>query len=115
MAVAELFALKEQLKEPSNKQGHRPRGIDPAKRSLANIMRALRGSLRKLDEVAEPGKDLRTLLGGAITDNYDRKSSKRARYRPPNPDKKPLGEPAVRKLTAEERKKLSDIEGKTAA
>ena len=45
----------------------------------------------------------------AVTDSYVRKSSKRARYRPPNPDKKPLGNPEIRKLTPQEQKKLDAI------
>ncbi len=38
-----------------------------------------------------------------MTDGYTRSSSKRARYRPVNPDKKPLGDPKLRVLTAEEK------------
>lgn len=38
----------------------------------------------------------------ARSDSYDRKGSKAARYRRPNSDKKPLGEPKTRFLTAKE-------------
>ena len=34
----------------------------------------------------------------AVTDSYQRKKPKRARYRRPNPDKKPLGDPKIRPL-----------------
>jgi hypothetical protein len=42
------------------------------------------------------------------------KSSKKARYRPPNPDKKPLGDPKLRKLNDQERKKLNALAAQKA-
>ena len=36
-------------------------------------------------------------------------------YRPPNPDKKPLGDPQLRKLTAAEMKKPGELTEKLAA
>jgi hypothetical protein len=115
MTVAELFALKEQLGKKASqsmKDGSPP---DPTKRSLANTMRALRHCLRHLDEVPTAQKDLRTLLRMAKTDSYRRKASKGARYRPPNPDKKPLGIPKLRTLTADEKKKLRELARQLAA
>jgi hypothetical protein len=112
MAVAELFALKEQLAVSPNRDRPPP---DPAKRSLANAIRALRRCLRNLHSIPEHGRDLRTQLAAAVTDNYQRKAAKRARNRPPNPDKKPLGEPKLRKLTNQERRKLHDLEEQLAA
>ena len=106
MAVAELFALKEQLSPPpAATKDDAPAG-DPKKRSLANTIRALRRCLTHLRETPDPGRDVRTQLRQAVTDSYHRKSSKKARYRPPNPDKKPLGDPKLRKLNNTERKKL---------
>src|SRR5262249_14653550 len=96
MVVAELFALKEQL-APAVKRSPAP---DPKRRSLANTMRALRYCLTHLNDVPAPGEELPSRLQAAVTDSYVRKSSKRARYRPPNPDKKPLGNPKIRRLTA---------------
>jgi hypothetical protein len=46
---------------------------------------------------------------------YDNQTDKRARYRPKNPDKKPLGNPTVRKTNAEEREKLRKYKPKVAA
>ena len=80
-----------------------------------NPSRPLRHGLRNLHDVPEPGRDLRTLLAAAVTDSYHRKAAKRARYRPPNPDKKPLAEPKLRKLTRQEKKKLHAREEKLAA
>jgi hypothetical protein len=108
MAVAELFALKEQLAVTGNREAgqHPP---DPKKRSLANTIRALRFCLTHLKDTPEPDEDIRSQLRRAVTDSYVRTSSKRARYRPPNPDKKPLGDPKIRRLTPEETKKLNAL------
>lgn len=108
MAVAELFALKEQIARPPQfgKKKHRR---DPVKRSLAQTMRALRKCLRHLGDTPLPGKDLLSLLHHAVTDNYKRRRPKQARYRPPNPDKKPLGDPKLRRVTVQEIKILKRI------
>lgn len=116
MAVAELLALKEQLaNRRANRQAKKEPKYDPSKRSLAKTMRAIRGCLRNLGERPEAGKDLASLLSKAVTDDYQRKSSKKSRYHPPNPDKKPLGDPEIRRLSPEERKKLQRFECKNAA
>jgi hypothetical protein len=120
MAVAELFALREQLptKPPRPCQtprrcaiagGHRAAESQPHphRRSLANTIRALRQCLRHLDEPPATGQDLATLLRLAVTDRYHRTSSKKSRHYRPNPDKKPLGNPKLRKLTPTERKQLA--------
>jgi hypothetical protein len=114
MGVAELFALKEQQTPQASKSRESP-PPDPVKRSLAKTMRALRGCLRHLHETPARGKDLASLLRAAVTDSYHRKASKRARYRPPNPDKKPLGDPTLRPLERHEKQKLKEIESKKAA
>jgi hypothetical protein len=113
MAVAELFALKEQLTPRIRSATTKP--PKPIKRSLARTMRALRHCLRHLHEVPEPKHDIASLLRTAVTDDYRRKATKRARYRPPNPDKKPLGNPKIRRLTHKERINLERIEAKMAA
>ena len=115
MAVAELFALKEQLSNKRSSSIKDQKPPDPVKRSLANTMRAIRYCLRNLNEVPPPGQDLAARLRLAVTDSYLRNAPKRARYRPPNPDKKPLGDPQLRKLTAAEKKKLGELTEKLAA
>jgi hypothetical protein len=109
MAIAELFALKEQLNTTSSKSNAQTPPPDPKKRSLANTIRAIRYCLLHLNDIPKPGADLRSQLRRAVTDSYVRRSSKRARYRPPNPDKKPLGDPTIRKLTAKEKKNLETL------
>jgi hypothetical protein len=54
-------------------------------------------------------------LSKALVQRYDNQTDKRARYRPKNPDKKPLGNPTVRKMNAEEREKLRKYKPKVAA
>jgi hypothetical protein len=111
MAVAELFALKEQLSRRTAK----PKKDRPGKRSLAETMRALRWCLRNLNGVSEKDWGLADRLREATIDDYKRQSSKRARYRPPNPDKKALGDPKLRVLAREEMKTLQKIEADLAA
>lgn len=115
MAVAELFALKEQLSSRASPSTDKNNAADPLKRSLAKTMRALRRCLGNLKEVPQSGQDLRTQLRKAVTDSYKRKRPKRARYRRKNPDKKPLGDPEIRILTEEENVKLQQIEWQIAA
>ncbi len=110
MTVAELFALKQQLARASSKtSAARYQPPAPKKRSLANTMRAIRHCLTHLKDIPKPGHDIQSRLERAITDSYVRNKPKRARYRPTNPDKKPLGDPKIRKLTAKEKKKLKAL------
>jgi hypothetical protein len=110
MAVAELLALKEQLSPNETGTRRKSARTDPCKRSLAQTVRALRTCLNNLRQSPAEGQDLCTRLRNALTDDYHRTSSKRARYRPRNPDKKPLGDPKIRKLTANDRQKLRALE-----
>ena len=108
MAVAELLALREQL-------AGRKRDADPGDRSLANTLRALRKAMRNLRKAICSDDNLRDDLDRAKAQRYHNRTDKKARYRPANPDKKTLGEPKLRKLTASERKKLILHEQQTAA
>jgi hypothetical protein len=108
LLVAQLWALKEQLKKRTNQGRSRSSVVeyDPKKRSLAGTMRALRESLEDVGRVDQSGPSVSERLGEAVTDDYVRTRPKRARYRPPNPDKKPLGDPKIRRLNNKERKIL---------
>jgi Transposase DDE domain len=105
MAVAELLALREQTAATNVDQAA---DYDPRDRSLANTMRALRKALRNLTRSSDQSEGLLADLSQAKVQRYQNQTDKRARYRPPNPDKKPLGDPIVRKLTAEERIRLEE-------
>ena len=111
MAVVELLALKEQQQQSDEQKAP---GADPGKRSLAQAVRALRKCLRHLHEVPRPGQSLTEQLRAAVTDDYQRKSSKKSRYKRRNPDKKPLGDPELRPLNPEERLALQELNATTA-
>lgn len=113
MAVAELLALREQIAaRRDNKPG---KEYDPQDRSLANTMRALRKSMRNLHKYCDRNDDLWHALSQATVQRYANQTDKRARYRPKNPDKKPTGDPVVRKINAEEREILRKHRQRTAA
>jgi hypothetical protein len=107
MTVAELFALKEQLDKRRKKTTDRE--YEPSQRSLANTMRALRYAMRHAQERCTAENNLGRKLAEALTDGYQRKGSKKARYRPANPDKKPLGDPQIRNLSKSETKVLKEL------
>lgn len=107
MAVAELIALREQLDAEADSN----EDYDPQDRSLANTMRTLRTCMRRLHKRDD---GLLHALSQALVQRYNNGTDKRARYRPPNPDTKPLGDPTITKMTTEQRKKLKQLEHKTA-
>lgn len=113
MAVAELLALREQI--AAQREEHRDDDYDPRDRSLANTLRALRRNMRHLAPDCDSHDNLLQQLSQAKVQRYKHRTNKRARYRPKNPDKKPLGEPAVRKLNAHEREILKTHEQRPAA
>jgi hypothetical protein len=104
MAVAELLALREQIAANCNDQ--QDEAYDPQDRSLASTMRALRRCMRNPSKYCNPTNNLLRKLSQARVLRYRNHTDKRARYRPPNPDKKPLGEPTVRKINEIEREEL---------
>lgn len=105
MAIAELIALSQQI----------PNKVKPTDRSLAKTLRTLRRGMRNLDKTNGPDNDLLQELSKALVQRYCNRTDKRARYRPKNPDKKPLGDPVIRKITIEEREKLRKLELQVAA
>lgn len=113
MAVAELIALREQIsKEQSTDETPT---YDTKDRSLANTMRALRKCMRNLHKYTHPTDGLLFELSCALVQKYETRTDKQARYRPKNPDKKPLGDPTIRKMNTEEREKLRKFDQNIAA
>jgi hypothetical protein len=115
MAIAELVALREQIPKDDEQCEQWASQYTPLARSLANTMRALRRGMRNLDKLVDSSEDLFAQLTQATVQDYENGTDKKARYRPKNPDKKPLGEPNVRKMTREEREKLRQIQDNIAA
>jgi len=112
MAVAELLALREQI---TAKEGATDDTYDPIDRSLANTMRALRMCMRSLKKPLRAEDSLRHQLSQALVQRYENHTDKRSRYRPKNLDRKPLGDPEVRKMTIEQREKLRKLQQSQAA
>ena len=106
MAVAELIALREQIGNASERDTDTD--YDPQDRSLANTMRALRKCMRQLHKFPE-ADDLLQALSRAVVQRYNNRTDKRPRYRPKNPDKKPLGDPNITKISTEQRRKLKQL------
>jgi hypothetical protein len=112
MAVAELIALREQIPDESEAA---PGAYDPKDRSLANTMRALRQCMRNLNQCPKPGEGIHDRLGRALVQRYKNRTDKGARYRPKNPDKKPLGDPTIRKLNKDDYERLRQIDQRMTA
>lgn len=112
MAVAELLATREQISANRKKPKEK---LDLKDRSLANTMKALRKCLKNRNKECDISDGLLQQLAKAKTQRYKNKTNKRARYRPKNSIKKPLGEPEVRKMTDEEKQKLTNCEQSLAA
>ena len=113
MAVAELLALRRQIpKKRKTKQDSPYRVTD---RSLAETVRALRSTMASPEDIPKPSKGLADQLAKAMVLRYKNKTDKKPRYRPPNPDKKPLSDPNIRKPNAIEREKLRELNIKFAA
>jgi len=108
MAIAELIAMRHQIPKKAKPSSN----YTPEDRSLANTLRALRKCMRNIGITVETLSRLFIDLKNAVVQRYNNRTDKRARYRPKNPDIKPLGDPDVRRLTAEERKKLRKFESK---
>ena len=114
MACAELIALREQIRNDHDGETQSQHDYETTERSLANTMRALRKCMRNLNKYADASNDLLLQLSTALVQKYNNHTDKKARYRPKNPDKKPLGEPTIRKLNRKERRKLREINEQTA-
>ena len=113
MTVAELLALRRQIPKKRKKtDAHEYRVTD---RSLAETLRAIRSTMALPNERPQSGNGLIRQLAEAVVQRYDNKTDKKSRYRPRNPDKKPLKDPDVRKINASERMRLRELDIKIAA
>ena len=99
------------LAEKLAKQDHRSGGYTPKDRSLANTVRAIYDCLDELREFVEPEADLFHELAEAVTDNYQRNRSQKARFRPKQSEKKKkkIKPPEVRPMERDEKEKLKAL------
>jgi hypothetical protein len=107
MAIIELFTLKEQFAQKKQK-------VDPGKVSFAMSLHAVRQSLNCLTNRPAHVSDLCTLLNEAVIDDYERKSSKAARYRPKRNHPPKCCAPKLKPANEKQRKKYRELELKTA-
>jgi hypothetical protein len=94
--VLELLALKEQAKDKE------PRFEEL---SFAKALQAIRRALKNLSDRPESLADLRTDLQNARVDDYERHSSKAARYKSTKKDKPSCGLPEVIQASREQKQK----------
>jgi hypothetical protein len=85
LTMIQLFAVKERIEL----------GEPPQHSSVAVAIRIIRELLDRRLEPSEPGADLSARLQDATTDRYQRKSSKKARYRPAYKDRPSAGKPKI--------------------
>jgi hypothetical protein len=88
-----LFAVKEQVSI----------GEPPSHTSAAMAIEVVRSILFLWCEVPEEGADLSTQLQNAVIDTYERRNSKRARYKPNKKDTPSAGKPKI--VVANKKKK----------
>lgn len=104
LAVAKLLALREQIGPDKGNEDHTPDEL-----SVAKTILALRDAMRNAHKTPSLGKGLLDWLAAARVQQYNARTDKKARYRPSNPDKKPLGDPVILKLTNEVKAKIKQV------
>ncbi len=107
MAVAELLAVRQQIASCDSKSDYAPKDC-----SLANTMRAIHECLDLLHESVLESNNLFSRLASAVTDNYQRKSSKKARFRPKVSEKRKLSRRKSGKLISMNLKNSSKFNSK---
>jgi hypothetical protein len=85
LSVIQLWALKEQL----------PAGLLPERLSVAEAIRVVRQCFDELSEQPASGKEFSSLLRQATMDQYERSSSKEARYKPNYGSQPSAGKPTI--------------------
>jgi Transposase DDE domain len=106
MAVVELMALKEQLKN---------RDARPDKLSFSQALTALRHSLNNITDCPAFLDDLNSGLRRALIDSYERKKLKSGRYKPNRKSKPSCGEPVIELATKHQRQRYRENELQKAA
>ncbi len=84
-------------------------GESPHRVSVAAALDAIRTTMRYYKWRPDPGEDLWTLLGEAITDDYIRHSSKASRNYPRKKNEKPAGKPIMRVASREQVKQAKEL------
>jgi len=106
LTVVELFALKQQMHVPQ---------ADPTRLSVAGALRAVRKTCSDLSYDDAQLDDFDTQLRRAVIDNYERTTSKTARYQPQRKHPPSCGLPIVTRADSQQRKIARALALKTAA
>ena len=115
MAMAELLALREQIRQGRQGSPKTKSAYHTKDRSLAMTMRVLRKCMRNLSKRVDSKHHVLHQLSRALVQRYHNRTDKRSRYRPQNPDKKPLGEPTVNLISRTQSQALSELQEQIAA
>lgn len=100
LTIVELLALKEQSVYET----------PPEHSSVSEALRAIRYSMRHWYEESTGDAILSLRLADATKDDYERSTSKAARYKPNFKDKPANGKPVIKNATAEQRKAYNAIQ-----
>lgn len=93
LTMVQLLAIREQL----------PIDIPPERSSVSEAIKAIRHAIDTWNEIKPRNSNLRARLQHATKDQYDRRSSKEARYQPNYKDKPSTTKPKVINATAKQR------------
>ena len=104
--IVKLYALKVHL---AKKRRRGDPVAMPGRISFAGVVRSFQRILENLNETDLEEPSLSEMLGDALIDNYERKSSKEARYKPNKKDKPRCGLPNVTRATKEDRDRLQKL------
>jgi hypothetical protein len=106
LTIAQLFGLNQQMQL---------KGANPNRLSVANTLRAVRKTCNGLSYDDVESDDFETLLRFAVIDDYERRSSKTARYQPQKKHLPSCGQPIIVRGDSEQRKTARALALKTAA
>jgi hypothetical protein len=103
LTMVQLLAIKEQGKFD----------IPPENSSVGEALRAIRRAMRHWYEVGQKNDSLTARLADAVKDEYERTTTKAARYHGGYKDKPSAGKPTIRKATAAQRRAYYDLQTAT--
>jgi hypothetical protein len=106
LTIAQLFGLNQQMQL---------KGANPNRLSVADTLRAVRKTCNGLSYDDVESDDFETLLRFAVIDDYERRSSKTARYQPQKKHPPSCGQPIIVRGDSEQRKTARALALKTAA
>ena len=102
--IVQLFAVKEQIAVE----------LGPERMSVALAVAVIQDTMRAWNQVATSRRALILQFRAATKDSYQRKTSKRARYRPDGKDKPSATKPVLLNATKEQQRVYLTLQSKAA-